>query len=206
MEIKTKNEEIRALLGIGSPEFPKYVTQILNLANQNAQATRPKVVGQMSELIKEFNGKTLAEWENWYLERYPEAIDRATEKILNMIENFKEAIGKIDEDMVRQWVWDLVIVKTFLGLRFQEAVLRKLSEEFGLDYRLASPEEEKKGIDGYIGGVPVSLKPRSYDSKKLLPEKIEDYVIYYEKKKDGPRIFIPEDLESLLKRGKDNKE
>ncbi len=107
MEIKIKNEEIRALLRIESPEFPKYVTQILNLANQNAQATRPKVVGQMSELIKEFNGKTLAEWENWYLERYPEAIDRATEKILNMIENFKEAIGKIDEDMVRQWVWDL---------------------------------------------------------------------------------------------------
>ena len=84
--------------------------------------------------------------------------------------------------------------------------MRKLSEEFGLDCRLASPEEEKKGIDGYIGGVPVSLKPRSYDSKKLLPEKIEGYVIYYEKKKDGLRIFIPEDLESLLKRGKDNKE
>ncbi len=206
MEIKIRNEEIRTLLGIESPEFPKYVTQILNLANQNAQATRPKVVGQMSELIKKFNGKTLAEWENWYLERYPDAIDRATEKILNMIENFKEAIGKIDENMVRQWVWDLVIVKTFLGLRFQEAVLKKLSEEFGLDYRLASPEEEKRGIDGYIGGVPVSLKPRSYDFKKLLPEKLDGYVIYYEKQKDGLRIFIPDNLENLLKRGKDNKE
>jgi hypothetical protein len=35
------------------PEFPKYTTQLMNLANQNAQGTRPRVVGQMSELIKE---------------------------------------------------------------------------------------------------------------------------------------------------------
>ena len=199
MEIKMKNEEIRSLLGIESPEFPKYVTQILNLANQNAQATRPRVVGQMSELIKEFNGKTLEEWESWYLKRYPDAVDEATKKILSMVKNFREAIGKIDENMVRQWVRDLVIVKTFLGLRFQEAVLKKLSEEFGLEYRLASPEEEKRGIDGYIGNLPVSLKPKSYDSKKLLPEKLEGYVVYYEKQKDGLRIFISEDLENLLK-------
>ena len=198
MEIKIKNEEIRSLLEIENPEFPKYVTQILNLANQIAQATRPRVVGQMSELIKEFDGKTLEEWESWYLKRYPDAVDRATRKILSMVENFREAIGKIDENMVKQWVRDLVIVKTFLGLRFQEAVLKKLSEEFGLDYRLASPEEEKRGIDGYIGNLPVSLKPKSYDSKKLLPEKLEGYVVYYEKQKDGLRIFISEDLENLL--------
>jgi hypothetical protein len=37
------------------------------LANQNAQGTRPKVVGQMSELIKEFPGKDVAEWEEWYI-------------------------------------------------------------------------------------------------------------------------------------------
>ncbi len=54
MELKIKTEEIRILMEIESPEFPKYATQLLNLANQNAQATRPKVVGQMSKLIKEF--------------------------------------------------------------------------------------------------------------------------------------------------------
>ena len=30
--------------------FPKYTTQIINLANQNAQGTRPQVVGKMSNL------------------------------------------------------------------------------------------------------------------------------------------------------------
>lgn len=39
-------------------EFPRYTTQILNLANQDAQGTRPRVVGQLSELIKECPDKT----------------------------------------------------------------------------------------------------------------------------------------------------
>ena len=46
------------------PEFPKYSTQLINLANQNAQGTRPKVVGQMSELSKEFPGGSYDVWVN----------------------------------------------------------------------------------------------------------------------------------------------
>ena len=67
---------------IESPEFPKYATHILNLANQNAQATKSKIVGQMSELIKEFTGKTIDEWQEWYLKRYPGAMDKAIKKIM----------------------------------------------------------------------------------------------------------------------------
>ena len=42
MKIKLTNEEIRTYLNIETPEFPKYVTQIINLANQNAQEQDPK--------------------------------------------------------------------------------------------------------------------------------------------------------------------
>jgi len=199
MEFKIKAEEIRRLMEIDSPEFPKYATQIINLANQNAQATRPKVVGQMSELIKEFTGKTLNEWEEWYLKRYPDSIDKATKKILEMIDNFRDVISQIDESMIRQWVRDLVIVKTFIGLRFQEAILRKIAEKFKTEYRLSTPEDESKGIDGYIGGIPVSLKPATYESKKMLSEEIEVHIIYYEKKKDGLKIIVPEELINKLK-------
>ena len=45
MKVKLTNDEIRQYLNIETPEFPEYVTQILNLANQNAQGERPKVVG-----------------------------------------------------------------------------------------------------------------------------------------------------------------
>ena len=198
MEFKINVGEIRRLLEIENPNFPKYATQILNLANQNAQATRPKVVGQMSELIKEFTGKTLKEWEEWYLKRYPDSIDRATKKILEMVDNFKDVVNQIDEFMIRQWVRDLVIVKTFIGLRFQEAVLKKISEKFNTYYRLSTPEEESKGIDGYIGDIPISLKPTTYNSKKMLMEELEGYVIYYEKQKDGLKIIILEELEKKL--------
>ncbi len=121
MKIKLTNDEIRKALEISSPTFPKYVTQIINLANQNAQWTRPRVVGQLSDLIRVFSGKTIKEWEKWYLEKYPDAIKDAKEKIMEMVKNIKDAINKIDENMVNEWVKDLVIVKTFLGLKFQEA-------------------------------------------------------------------------------------
>lgn len=199
MEFKIKVEEIRRLMEIESPEFPKYVTQILNLANQNAQATRPKVVGQMSELIKEFTGRTLEEWEEWYLNRYPDSIDKATKKILEMINNFKNAINQIDEFMIRQWVRDLVIVKTFIGLRFQEAVLKKIAEKFDTEYQLSTPEEESKGVDGYVGDIPISLKPITYHSKRMLTEKIEADIIYYKKQKDGLKIIIPREVENKLR-------
>ncbi len=49
--IKIPCSEVKALLGSETFDFPKYTTQVINLANQNAQGTRPAIVGQMSELI-----------------------------------------------------------------------------------------------------------------------------------------------------------
>lgn len=185
MKIKLTSDEIRKILDIESPEFPKYVSQILNLANRNAQGTRPKVVGQMSELIKEFDGLTFQEWKEWYLEKKPKAIENATDKIMAMIGNFKDALSKIDKEMVSKWVEDLVIIKTFIGLRFQEAILKKGAEIKGTTYRLALPEDESKGIDGYIGSAPVSIKPETYKLKKEHIEHIGAKIIYYEKTDDG---------------------
>jgi len=34
---------------------------------------------------------------------------------------------------------------------------------------MAVPEEEAKGIDGYIGDIPISIKPQTYESKQMLP-------------------------------------
>lgn len=188
MKIKIKNEEIRKYLDIETPEFPKYVTQILNLANQNAQATRPKMVGQMSDLIQQFTGKKITDWEKWYRERYPNAIENATQKILEMVDNLKYAMQKIDREIIERWVRDLVIIQTFLGLRFQEAILKKVAEIKKLNYRLANFEEEAKGIDGYIGNIPVSIKPETYKVKAALPEKLGAKIIYYKKVKDGIEI------------------
>lgn len=188
MKIKLSNEDIRGYMDIGSPDFPKYTTQIINLANQNAQGTRPKVVGQMSELIQHFTGKTLDEWEQWYSKQKPDAVRAATEKILQMVKNLKNAVDKIDEEMVEKWVKDLVIVKTFMGLRFHEAILKKAAEIKRTNYRLSDFAEESKGIDGYIGGIPVSIKPETYKTKSALREDISVKVIYYQKVKNGIQV------------------
>jgi hypothetical protein len=192
MRIKLTNEQIRQALEIPFPSFPQYVTQLINLANQNAQGTRPRVVGQLTDLIQEFPGKTLSEWEQWYLQRYPNAINIAKEKIISMLENFKDAMRKIDEDMVYEWARDLVIVQTFIGLQFQEAILKKGAEIKGVSYRLSEKAGESQGIDGYIGNVSVSIKPETYKTKKSLSEEIQAKMIYYKKVKNGIEVDYSE--------------
>lgn len=49
-KVRIKNKEVTQLLDSEVVSFPKYATQLINLANQNAQGTRPEVVGQMSDL------------------------------------------------------------------------------------------------------------------------------------------------------------
>ncbi|MDE0554647.1 MAG: MjaI family restriction endonuclease [Candidatus Poribacteria bacterium] len=193
MKIKLKNAEIQEYVNAPASEFPKYTTQLMNVANQNSQATRPRHVGQLSELIQEFPGQTFEEWVTWYQDRYPDAIDEATDRIISMIENFNAAVQKIDRISVKSWVEDLVLVKTFAGLRFQEAILKRLSEIKGCDYRLAEPYEESQGIDGFVGEEAYSIKPSTYDSMPNLAESIDVKIIFYEKKKDGIVFEIPED-------------
>lgn len=192
MKVRLSSKEIRGLLSIETPEFPKYVKQLINTASGNAQATRPKVVGQMTELIRQFTGKTLLEWEEWYLSQKPDALKNATDKVLAMVGNLQHAMSTIDREMVGRWVRDLVIVQTFIGLRFEEAILKKGAEIAKSDWRKSNSSEESKGIDGVIGDIPVSIKPDTYKLKKALGEEIHAKMIYYRKVKNGVEVDYSE--------------
>lgn len=100
MQLKLKNERITQDLIGETFDFPKYTTQIMNLANQNAQGTRPRVVGQMSELIEQCPNGSYDEWVIWYSEHMPKAVDDATEKVYGMIQNLAEAFNVIDKELV----------------------------------------------------------------------------------------------------------
>ena len=188
MKLKIKNNEIQEIIKGEIIEFPKYSTQLMNLANQNSQGTRPKVVGQLSDLIQEFVGNNIDDWEVWYLNKKPNAINDAVNKVYPMVEQLKSSIAKIDKRLVEKWVKDLVITKTFLGLKFQEAILKRVSEKMNTTYRLASKEEESTGVDGLIGNNPVSIKPLTYKTKMSLNESIDVPIIFYEKMKSGINI------------------
>ncbi len=145
-------------------------------------------------MIQQFEGNEFKKWEEWYLAQHPNAIQKATEKIVEMVENLKDVMTKIDQEMIEMWVRDLVIVKTFVGLKFQEAILKAVADDLNTKYRLAEPEEESKGIDGFVGNQAVSIKPQSYEAKKALSEQILVPIIFYEKMKDGINIYFEDNL------------
>lgn len=192
MKLTIKNEELLELNESSTPQFPKYTSQLINLSNQNAQGTRPKVVGQLSELFQEYQKNTdeisIDTWEKWYLSKYPKAIEDATNRIYEQIQNLKNAITLIDRDMIQKWVEDLIITKTYNGLYIQKAILSKIAKIKQKDFRLAKTEEEAIGIDGYIDNVPYSIKPNTYKTMSRLSESIEVKIIYYTKTKSGIEI------------------
>lgn len=189
-----KNESIEGYNESENYSFPKYTSQLINWANQNAQGTRPKVVGQMSELFPQFMHSTeritIEYWKRFYVMSHPEAFDEATDKIYAQLENLREAIKLIDRDMVKNWVEDLVINKTFNGMYVQKAILASLADLKNTSYRLATPEEESKGIDGFVGNIPYSVKPDTYKTMGRLSEVIDVKMIYYTKTKTGLKIEV----------------
>ncbi len=89
-----------------------------------------------------------------------------------------------EERTISEWkrIIQIVLVKTAEGLIIQEMILKKLAEKYNLKYQLANKEQESKGIDGYIGNIPISIKPKSYESKKTtVRDKIEVQIVYYKK-------------------------
>lgn len=92
--------------------------------------------------------------------------------------------------MVEKWVEDLLINKTFNGMYVQKAVLASLAHLRDTTYRLATPDEESKGIDGYVGNVPYSVKPDTYKTMGRLSETIDVKMIYYTKTKTGLKIDV----------------
>lgn len=184
--LKLTEEEREEIVADIDPEFPKYTTQILNTANQNSQGTRPKVVGQMSEITEEFKKEypdgNYEDWKQFYFREYDgeERINEATDRIHDMVVKMREAAEKIDEEMVERWVRDLVLYKTYTGLgRNEEAIFKKLADEYGLEHTQSTREEESRGIDGYLGDQPVSIKPTTYKQKNLQ-EGIDVPIVYYE--------------------------
>lgn len=196
MKYILKTQNIESYNESDTSSFPKYTSQLINWANQNAQGTRHGVVGQLSELFPEFMASgekiTIENWRDWYLQRYPDAFEKATDKIYAQVQNLRDAIPLIDREMVKRWVEDLVVPKTFNGMYVQKAILASLAEQKGTTYRLATPEEESVGIDGYVGNVPYSVKPDTYKTMGRLSETIAVKMIFYKKTKTGLTIEVEE--------------
>ena len=178
------------------PAYEKYVSPLINLANRFAQTTRRNQVGQVSELIRECPDQDYEGWRDCYLERYPSAIDDATDRVVSMLEGLRNAMEGIDRETVHRWVTELVLEKTFVGLRVERVILETAAHRLGRTLRLSSPEDESRGIDGYLDETPVSVKPVTYNkTMRGLGETIDARMIYYEKKSNGTIVADLGELE-----------
>ena len=157
----------------------------------------------MSELIQQFRDECdshkVDDWEKFY--DGDDKIDAASEKIWECVLAMKENLDLLTKDDVRAWTKDLIINKTHSGLQIQLDVLKLCAD--GQPYRLANveeelqtkntivpdPEEESKGIDGFIVDEPVSIKPNTYKkTPNYGKEHIPYRIIYYINGKNGLKI------------------
>ena len=188
VKLRIRADEVKSFYG---GPFPRYTTQIINLISNTAQATRPRVIGQMSELVAEFietyPDGSVEEWRQWYLGRNPSTIDDATDKIYEKLHLYKDAIHEIDRSMIRRWVEDLVIYKSFKGLKFQALIIRKVAERCKMEHRMATSSEESAGIDGFIGNVPVQVKRRNGEPHHILMDALPPsrVLLSYRETSDG---------------------
>jgi hypothetical protein len=166
-----------------------YIGSVINLGNSFSQATRPKNVGQLSDLIQIFRDSdcdhSTKEWERFYDEKIGKhKIEQASDKIWEYVLRIKENLNSLSKEDVYEWTSDLIINKTFSGLQLQLDILEMICDNG--NYRLANSEEEAKGIDGFVNGEPVSIKPHTY--KKTIQsgkESIPYRIIYYKQTKNG---------------------
>jgi len=175
-------------------DMPKYTTYLLNPAINLSQSNRPEVVGQMSEIIEEFRTEypdgTFQDWVEFYFEEYDggRRLEEATQKAAPMVKKMKEAFEEVDEEMTHNYLRDLVLFKTYEGFDIQETILRKLGEIYEAELKQATAEDESKGIDGYLNGQPISIKPVTY--KDNLQEDIDAPIVYYDENKTNKAMSI----------------
>ena len=112
-----------------------------------------------------------------------------------MLERMRDAMHDIDRNTVRQWVTQLVLEQTYVGLRVERAILQEAANVLGKTLRLSSPEDESRGIDGYLEGRPISVKPTTYRNMDTISETIDARIIYYENKPNGTIVAEISEIE-----------
>lgn len=181
-EIKIDKKEIRRLLGKRvcmrdifndhSLDFPKYVYPSVNQAGLLSRSCSSKNIGHLHSLIKKRKFRSLSEWKIWYTKKNPNNVKIAVDKLydclielMSNITNNNTKVSKKGQNKLKEYcqvfVENLMFEKTFAGLKIQEVILAKLSEIVGEQYVWTNEKDDSSGVDGYIGKIPVSVKPKS---------------------------------------------
>lgn len=188
---------------------------LLNLAINRFQLNRPPCVGEIMRLIRECQPQSFDEWDAWYFEnamtngKSPVKITRDSireigERLYAKLEEFvipemKEAISSITEADCVDYVYNLVIRRTYDGYITEKSVVTdKLASKFpDIEFKESTPELDHAGDIDYVAVVGkyqfgIQVKPitvdtsmASYSISSRMQKSFDAFT-----KKYGGKVFI----------------
>jgi len=181
-------------------EWPKYSTQLLNVAGQNCKAFDVKRVGSAKETWLEMRSKGIrGTFENWcaFYNSKPFAanLPAQAQKLYEMIQKMK--VGGITLEMCDDYIKEVIYNKTHMGMAGEEMAVEAAGQYYDLPVRFSTAEEEAQGIDGWIGEYPVQVKPDDSAFKGHVhnhPDRERVLLVTYVPKKQVCYIHNPEFL------------
>ena len=186
-------------------EFKIYEKLIINSINQTAGGTKPRVVGQMSDLVPKFRDYciknnisiTSKNWKKWYLDRYLSNFENSLSKLKDMLEKFKKAINEINDKTLEKWLNNFLFIENIGGLLIQDIIMNYIKTEYPkYSIRAAIPSEESKNIDIIINNKAYQVKPLSIKQGTSFNQQWGDEQgIWYKEvthnKKPAIKLYIP---------------
>lgn len=179
-------------------EWPRYATQLMNIAGQNCKATSPKNIGSCKDAWTQMRSQgipgTLQNWIDFYNRVHGEQkLVDAGKRIHVML--LKMGIEWISEDMAIDYAKEIAYNKTHMGLGGEEMAVEAVAQYFGKEFRFSTLEEESQGTDAWIDGKPVQVKPHDSVFKAHVhnhANRNTHLIITYEDKKESCYIHNPE--------------
>lgn len=196
--IKLTAKNFKGVIHRQRREWPKYSTQMLNVAGQNCKAFDVKKVGSAKETWLEMRGQGIrGTFENWceFYDATPlsKNIPVQAQKLFEMIT--KMQIGGITKEMCEDYIKEVLYNKTHMGMAGEEMALQAVAEYYGAELRFSTAEEEAQGIDGWIGDQPAQVKPEGSAFKGHVhnhPDRERVLLVTYVPKKQVCYIHNPE--------------
>lgn len=202
--IKLTAKHFRGVIHRTRREWPKYSTQLLNVAAQNCKAFDVKKVGSAKETWLAMRNQNIpGTFENWcqFYDQQPFAqnIPGQAAKLYEMVQ--KMGITGIPLSMCEDYIREVIYNKTHMGMAGEEMAIQAVGEYYGLQVRFSTAEEEAQGIDGWIGEIPVQVKPEGSAFKGHVhnhPDRERVLLVTYVPKKTVCYIHNPEFLVDKL--------
>ena len=143
--------------------YPLYYYRFINDAHEMSRATTPKYVGKVHTLFKERKFRYLGEWVKWHNSKYPGCVGKAVNKIWDILESagIDKKCKREYRRYIKKFVENLLYNQTYTGLKIQEVILMKISKIMKQKYKWSDACDDSLGIDGFVGDIPISIKPSS---------------------------------------------